>query len=429
MAITVNRTHLNPFPIKTVSGEIVTIDDALARDALGLTVRLEPVQEGIGDPSPDNVRPISGHDGVSVWDDPLYGGSVNWNQLNQYSNAVSSYSKYGLTFSPLDDCFAFRVTGDYFYPGGDRNSYIYNQRPAQAIQSGHVYIATNTSQYLCVYLYGASFAGNKVNASPMGGVIVKATSSANLQLSLHAGSNIPNGTAFNETVYVTLTDLTLAFGDTKAEELYQMEQAARGSGVAYFKSLFPRDWYPYNAGQVACVSEINGDPYWKKQVTFPETVYGGTVDLVSGVLTVTHAVVDLGTIAWVKSSATSSVGGSAFSRALTAIGDGMAPRERYAPNTMLCEAYAPCDNSMWFINNMPDFSMFAHTTRLYIADSRYNDADTFKTAMSGVKLVYELATPIEIPLTPVEITTLLGQNNIWSDAGITTLTYRTRRSK
>ena len=43
--------------------------------------------------------------------------------------------------------------------------------------------------------------------------------------------------------------------------------------------------------------------------------------------------------------------------------------------------------------------------------------------MSGVQLVYELATPIEVDLTPTEITTLLGTNNIFADCGDTTVDY------
>ena len=44
--------------------------------------------------------------------------------------------------------------------------------------------------------------------------------------------------------------------------------------------------------------------------------------------------------------------------------------------------------------------------------------------MSGVQLVYELATPQTYQLTPQEIiTTLLGQNNIWSDTGSSTVEY------
>ena len=45
--------------------------------------------------------------------------------------------------------------------------------------------------------------------------------------------------------------------------------------------------------------------------------------------------------------------------------------------------------------------------------------------MSGVQLCYELATPIEITLTPTQIDTLLGENNIWADTGdIEELAYR-----
>ena len=47
----------------------------------------------------------------------------------------------------------------------------------------------------------------------------------------------------------------------------------------------------------------------------------------------------------------------------------------------------------------------------------------FKAAMSGVQLVYKLATPIEYTLTPQEVTTLLGTNNIWADTGDVDVDY------
>lgn len=40
-----------------------------------------------------------------------------------------------------------------------------------------------------------------------------------------------------------------------------------------------------------------------------------------------------------------------------------------------------------------------------------------------VQVVYELANPITLTLTPVEIRSLLGRNNIWSDAGDVTVCY------
>ena len=48
----------------------------------------------------------------------------------------------------------------------------------------------------------------------------------------------------------------------------------------------------------------------------------------------------------------------------------------------------------------------------------------FKSAMSGVQLCYELATPQTYQLTPTEVTTLLGDNTIWADTGDTTAEYR-----
>ena len=52
-------------------------------------------------------------------------------------------------------------------------------------------------------------------------------------------------------------------------------------------------------------------------------------------------------------------------------------------------------------------------------------AEDVKTYMGNhdVFAVCELATPITYQLTPQEVTTLLGQNNIWADAGDVEVTY------
>jgi hypothetical protein len=61
--------------------------------------------------------------------------------------------------------------------------------------------------------------------------------------------------------------------------------------------------------------------------------------------------------------------------------------------------------------------------RIYVVDSRYNDTATFKTAMNGVQLVYELATQVTYQLTLTEVKTILGQNNIFADCGDIDLKY------
>lgn len=61
---------------------------------------------------------------------------------------------------------------------------------------------------------------------------------------------------------------------------------------------------------------------------------------------------------------------------------------------------------------------------IYVKDTRFTDATAFKTAVTGQPLVYELATPITYTLAPTKIKSLLGDNNIWADAGDTEVTYR-----
>ena len=51
----------------TASGAIVSITDGSANSIQSLSVSLSPIQEGTGDPSPDNIRPISGRESVTVW--------------------------------------------------------------------------------------------------------------------------------------------------------------------------------------------------------------------------------------------------------------------------------------------------------------------------------------------------------------------------
>jgi hypothetical protein len=64
--------------------------------------------------------------------------------------------------------------------------------------------------------------------------------------------------------------------------------------------------------------------------------------------------------------------------------------------------------------------------RVYFYDSAKDKktAEQIKTELTGQQLVYELATPLEIPLTPEVITLLKGENNIWTDSGTSEIEYK-----
>lgn len=53
-----------------------------------------------------------------------------------------------------------------------------------------------------------------------------------------------------------LFDLTQMFGTAVADYIYSLEQASAGAGVAYFKKLFPNDYYAYNSGEMMHVAGL-----------------------------------------------------------------------------------------------------------------------------------------------------------------------------
>ena len=63
---------------------------------------------------------------------------------------------------------------------------------------------------------------------------------------------------------------------------------------------------------------------------------------------------------------------------------------------------------------------------IYLKDNRYTNVDDLVTSLSGTQLVYALTKDsiTTYPLTPTEIKTLLGQNNIWANTGDVSVEYR-----
>lgn len=140
------------------------------------------------------------------------------------------------------------------------------------------------------------------------------------------------------------------------------------------------------------------------------TVYGGTLDVTNGLLTVDMAIVDLGTLTWSKSGS----GDSAFFYSTNNVG------MMAGTQNVKCTEYKY--TSITTTNTNVGFSITGNPY-IRIRDNSYADAAAFKTAMSGVYLVYELATPQTYQLTPQAVLTVLGTNNIWADTGDVEVSY------
>ena len=141
----------------------------------------------------------------------------------------------------------------------------------------------------------------------------------------------------------------------------------------------------------------------------PLTVYGGTLDVVSGVLTVDRAYVDLGSLSWSYDAT--------IRRFSATVQDKKMPTTTRG-ESMLCSCFIVIDDGRG-IAELPNGCVYssAGSLSIYIHDNRYSDASTFKTSVTGQTLVYELANPITYQLTPTQVKSLLGVNNIWADTG------------
>lgn len=162
------------------------------------------------------------------------------------------------------------------------------------------------------------------------------------------------------------------------------------------------------------------EPYKSRifPISFPSsagTVYGGTIDLEKKKLVVDRAMVDLGTLTW---SATSdrfmaeAITPNPLSKSVWDTDNPMAICSQYKYGVIASNNGV--DKAIGFFNGM-----------LYARDTAYSSASGLKAAMSGVQLVYELATPLEYDIPAPQIPLFNGINNLQLDCGKISFNYRT----
>ena len=145
----------------------------------------------------------------------------------------------------------------------------------------------------------------------------------------------------------------------------------------------------------------NGNTY---TIDLDGTRYGGELDVVSGVLTVDMASVDLGTLSWSRNT----------SYAVPFFVGGTIATIANSPD-ILAPIYKTVTSLSGVISTNCSIQVSDNNVR--IRDDRYETKEAFADAMDGIYFVYPLSTPTTIQLTPTEVDTLLGINNIWADTG------------
>ena len=213
---------------------------------------------------------------------------------------------------------------------------------------------------------------------------------------------------------VASADATLATGFVKctytpAEDTTVCFQLYSSSGASGFELQLElgstaTDYEPYQGEEVSVI--------WEDEAG---TVYGGTVDLVSGVLTVEWVSVDASTLSFILKNNT------ANRQAWEAIVNDLKPvsAANSKPNALLSEFKLVSFNDAWMPYCVaPNYTGTAEYPNLVFCfpTSAYTSEAEVKTALVGVQLVYELANPTTIQLTPQQVTALKGYNAMWSDA-------------
>jgi hypothetical protein len=135
-------------------------------------------------------------------------------------------------------------------------------------------------------------------------------------------------------------------------------------------------------------------------------------------VTVTKGIVDLGNLNWTAAS-TDTVGYVRKAASLLSVP---------VPNDKILDAVCTCYKTVTAsetYHRTQGVSGKLNGDQIYIYDERFtanDDTSDFTVAVTGEKLVYPLATPIELDLTPAQLTLLQGYNIITADGAIN-LTY------
>ena len=160
------------------------------------------------------------------------------------------------------------------------------------------------------------------------------------------------------------------------------------------------------------------NPITDISIKLNETLYGGTLDVESGKLVVDKAIITIGNLSWSYDSSA-----SRFQSGKIANMKYMGTRRM----PLVCDSYKTIDDGRAFAD-VPDYSIYnggpAGDPLLHIHDSRYTTVSALTTAMGTSKVVFYLAAPITIQLSPAQVKLLQGANVVTTNGTSMSLTYR-----
>lgn len=368
---------LNTPHIETISGSIASFETDVPALVKDCKVYFTPVQEGTGDPSPDNVRPISGWTGIE-----FYNSSPNIFPLHPPATAFRGQFSTGdttISSASIMKCWTIYV---------GKNKKLTYQRKATGTSCNLAFCDTPLTSRTGAVIYNALNMTNRSNQ------YINSGEHPYLVMCATDASYAP-GSGYD------IKELMLSFGTT-------------------VKPYAPR------------VDNNLIIPDWESEVG---EVYGGYVDLVKGEVVEEYQkfVLD-GINRWLTAGIkTSDSRGGIYVNYVEAYNyftDGglsgmikpnsLVSQWDWKSNRFSVSNSDPGDYAMLQLagGHNPYIRLFVHKSQLGDISDRSHITDSMKAWLSDnpIEISYKPITPITHQLTPQVIKTLKGINNIWSDA-------------
>lgn len=169
----------------------------------------------------------------------IVGGSVAYNQILENLVPNTNLPNYGLT-ATYDS-----TTKEVTINGTSTSSLHTSMSNTIAVLTTHKYLVMPLIKNMPANAFITLNYGSNIN----NGTIV--TNQSELRISFRV---LESGVVFaNTKIKSSIIDLTQMFGSTIADYIYSLEQANAGSGVAWFKRYFPKEYYAYNSGELVSV--------------------------------------------------------------------------------------------------------------------------------------------------------------------------------
>ena len=212
---------------------------------------------GVDDNAPYNFRTTGGN--ADVGDRKtmeIVGGTIAWNQLAKDMGSTN-YTYSGFTLSEADGIFTATMNGgSAILYSKNRTTIIANENDVVLIIISGCNASNLSTNYRLGYTLPNGTATTYELANNSDYTIYKISAFGTQAGACGASLYFPSAVSGDKFIFkgFQFFNLTQMFGASIADYIRSLEASHRGDGLSWFKHLFPKPYYAYNAGELLSVN-------------------------------------------------------------------------------------------------------------------------------------------------------------------------------